>query len=434
MGSKKFVLSDKIKVRKEDFGAIVLIKQRKSTRFYNQFAYQCFLALRQATTVDQLVEQVKLNYDISGVEKKDIESFIQKLADNDICVETDIDSTTKAEFYYTDVSAFQPDFFYAPVGVEIEYTNKCARQCEYCSYYSNPFVDVNQEKPVEEWKQVIEELVHSGVYYVRFTGGDPFMRKDILEAVKHADELGLMVSIGTDLTVTKEEDFVALSQLKNFVAVQTTMDGATQETCERYRGKGNFQKVLKGMELMQKHDVPFIVGTVLTRHNVHEIEDIGRLVSKYGTKGYCFSPLYLAGRGIGLEDDLPSNEDLYSANKQFKKLIDEHVILPADAAWSEISNDLDEDEFKNMLNDQSHLTRTGERLIRIDPKGNCYVSVKLKRVLVENEQEWKAGNIKDTSLIDIWQNSAEFKKWRNIDQGQNAFGKTIDMRELLTHQ
>jgi MoaA/NifB/PqqE/SkfB family radical SAM enzyme len=242
-----------------------------------------------------------------------------------------------------------------------------------------------------------------------------------------------MVSIGSDLTVTKESDIEELSRLKNFVFLQTTLDGSTPETCEKFRGKGNFHKVIKGMELMQKHKVPFIVGTVLTKYNVNEIEKVGHLVSRYGAKGYCFSPLYIAGRGISLVDALPTNEDLLNANTQFRKLVEENVIRPADSAWNEITKDIDEEEFKKMLDNQSFLTRTGERLVRIDPKGHVYVSVKLKRLLVENDKEWNAGNIKNEKLLRIWQGSEDLNKWRNLKQVSNhpTFGQAIDVRAAI---
>lgn len=430
----KIILEDDIKIRKEGFGCIVLIGKRKSVRFFNEFGYEIMNALRRPLSKDGLLYEIKSKFDISKVEEKDVHSFVDELIRLSICQQTEADRPSQAVFYFDNVLEFHQEFFYAPLGVEIEFTNKCGRQCDYCSYYSNPFVDVLTEMQINDWKSAIDDIVTSGVFYVRFTGGDPFMRKDILEALSYADELGLMVSVGSDLTVTTEADFEALSKLKNFVYLQTTLDGATEDSCERFRGKGNFKKVLKGMELMDKYGVPFIVGTVLTRHNVNEIDAIGKLVSQYNAMGYCFSPLYLAGRGIGLEDSMPSNEDLYNANSQFRKLIQDGVIKSADSAWNEITKDLEEEKFKSLLDNQSYLTRTGERLVRIDPKGHIYVSVKLKRVLVENNQEWNGGNIKENKLLKIWQESDDFNKWRNFKVLENSFGSTVDTREYLTSQ
>ncbi len=432
MPTNKFILNDAIKVRKESFGCIVLIKEKRAVQFFNEFGYRIFLTLKKSSTVEEIYDGIAVHYNISEVPQREVWAFVQKMVAAGICRESSNDELSKADYYFTEMDKLTDDYFYAPLGVEIEYTNKCARQCDYCSYYSNPFVDINTEMKLEQWKAALDDIVASGVYFVRFTGGDPFMRSDILEAVQYADDLGLIVSMGSDLTVTKESDFEALAKLKNFVHLQTTLDGATMESCERFRGKGNFQKVLKGMELMKKHQVPFIVGTVLTKYNVNEIEQIGRLVSTYDAQGYCFSPLYIAGRGIGIADSLPSNEDLYHANMQLKKLVDEGIVQPADSAWSEITKDLEEKEFRQMLDNQSYLTRSGERLVRIDPKGHVYVSVKLKRVLVENDEEWHGGNIKNEKLLKIWHSSEDLQKWRNLPKTDSpVFGKAIDTREYV---
>jgi MoaA/NifB/PqqE/SkfB family radical SAM enzyme len=432
---QKFILNSELKIRKEQFGCIVLINQRRAVRFFNKFGYEIIKSLVTPKTIEEVFNEVNNNFDISKSSLAEIEDFINYLSKRDICRIEISEDVSEAIFYFDEIQEdmFSKDYFYTPLGVEIESTNKCGRQCTYCSYFSSPFVDINLELKASDWKRILDDIVQSGVFYVRFTGGDPFTRKnDLHQMVKYADDLGLMVSIGSDLTVTEEADFEQLSKLKNFVYLQTTLDGVTAESCEKYRGKGNFSKVMKGLELMQKHNVPFIVGTVLTKYNVNEIYKIGELISPFAPLGYSFAPLYIAGRGIGLTDDLPSNDDLYRANLQLRDLVNNKIIKPADSAWNEITNDIKEEEFETMLDDQSFLTRTGERLMRITPQGFCYVSVKLKRVDVENENEWNAGSILEKSLIEIWQRSDKMNSWRSNETQENFFGKTTDIRVLLS--
>lgn len=432
---ERFILSPQLKVRKEGFGCIVLINKRKSVRFFNKLGYQIILALKSPKSIAEIYEKISEDFDISHVPPEEIESFVSLLKRVDICLEFENQIFNEGPvFYFEDVpdDHFSDEYFYAPLGVEIESTNKCARECSYCSYFSNPRVDISLELSVEEWIPIIKNISDSGVYYVRFTGGDPFTRRnDLLQMVSYADQLGLMVSIGSDLTLTTENDIIYLSKLKNFVFLQTTLDGSTRELCEQYRGKGNFQKVMKGMDLLHRHHVPFIVGTVLTKHNKNDIYNIGKLIAPYKPLGYSFAPLYIAGRALNLEKDMPDNQELYEANLQLKQLVDEKIIKPADSAWQEIVNDVSEDTFRSLINDQPLLTRTGERLMRITPQGQCYVSVKLKRVDVENDHEWNAGSIIGNDLIRIWQKSDKMNEWRSLTTSDNYFGKTANIKELL---
>ncbi|MBB4808306.1 MoaA/NifB/PqqE/SkfB family radical SAM enzyme [Chryseobacterium defluvii] len=432
---EKFILNPQLKIRKEVFGCIVLINERKSVRFFNKLGYQIISALKNPKSILEIYESISENFDISKVQVEEIEEFVKLLKNVNICFEfKEQNVITTPIFYFEDIleENFSEEYFYSPLGVEIESTNKCARECSYCSYFSNPRVDISQELSWEDWLPIIKEISDSGVFYVRFTGGDPFTRRDdLLKMISYADSLGLMVSIGSDLTLTTEMDVIYLSKLKNFVFLQTTLDGSTKEICERYRGKGNFLKVIKGMELLHKHKVPFIVGTVLTKYNKDDIYNIGKLISQYEPLGYSFAPLYIAGRAINLETDMPNNEELYHANLQLKQLVNDKIIYPADSAWQEIVNDIDEDAFKNLLNDQPLLTRTGERLMRITPQGHCYVSVKLKRIDVENDVEWNAGSIIGNNLIKIWQKSDKMNNWRSLTTNDNSFGKTVNIKELL---
>lgn len=432
---EKIILNPNIKVRKESFGCIVLINKRKSVRFFNKLGYHIILALKMPRNISDIYRKISENFDISQVDLEEIENFVKLLKRVNICIDFNNQIFTDSPiFYFEDVpdENFSEDYFFAPLGVEIESTNKCARECSYCSYFSNPRVDVSLELSVEYWLPIIKNISDSGVYYVRFTGGDPFTRRnDLLKMISYADNLGLMISIGSDLTLTTENDIIFLKQLKNFVFLQTTIDGSNKDICEKYRGKGNYLKVMKGIGLLDKHKVPFIVGTVLTKHNKDDIYNIGKLISKYEPLGYSFAPLYIAGRALNLDEDVPNNEELYEANLQLKQLIDDKIIKSADSAWQEIVNDLDEEGFKILINDQPALTRTGERLMRITPQGQCYVSVKLKRVDVEKDNEWNAGNIIEKDLLKIWQESDKMNEWRNLTTSDNFFGKTVNIKDLL---
>lgn len=432
---KEYVLVPNLKIRKEEFGCIVLIKSRKSVRFFNRFGYEIMNLIKKPKSIEEIYFKIAESFDISKVSIEEIQDFLNHLLDINICMISEKEtSVSEAIFYFNELpyDQFSEEYFFSPLGVEIESTNKCARECSYCSYYSNPRVDVSKELTCEDWFPIIKNISDSGVFYLRFTGGDPFTRRDdLLKMIKYADSLGLMVSIGSDLTLTTEDDIKFLSTLTNFVFLQTTLDGSTEAICERYRGKGNFHKVMKGIALLNRHKVPFIVGTVLTKHNKHDIFNIGSLISEYHPIGYSFAPLYIAGRALNLENDMPSNEDLFDANLQLKRLVDEKIVKPADTAWSEIVKDIDPESFKNLLNDQSNLTRTGERLMRITPQGDCYVSVKLKRVDIEQNREWNAGSIISKELIPIWQSSEKMTSWRNLTSSDGAFGKTVNIKELL---
>jgi pyrroloquinoline quinone biosynthesis protein E len=80
--------------------------------------------------------------------------------------------------------------FGIPLAVLAELTHRCPLQCPYCS---NP-VELERgssELTTEEWKKVLTELAEIGVLQIHFSGGEPTARKDLVELVRHASDVGL---------------------------------------------------------------------------------------------------------------------------------------------------------------------------------------------------------------------------------------------------
>ena len=86
--------------------------------------------------------------------------------------------------------------FGIPLAVLAELTHRCPLQCPYCS---NP-LELDRggtELTTEEWKKVLTELAEIGVLQIHFSGGEPTARKDLVELVQHASDVGLYTNLIT---------------------------------------------------------------------------------------------------------------------------------------------------------------------------------------------------------------------------------------------
>ena len=86
--------------------------------------------------------------------------------------------------------------FGIPLAVLAELTHRCPLQCPYCS---NP-VELERsshELTTAEWKKVLSELAEIGVLQIHFSGGEPTARKDLVELVQHASDVGLYSNLIT---------------------------------------------------------------------------------------------------------------------------------------------------------------------------------------------------------------------------------------------
>ena len=68
----------------------------------------------------------------------------------------------------------------------IHTNNSCNLECSHCLFESSPSGDYGM--PMEEIKKVMDESCRLGVFRFYFTGGEPFVRKDIFDLIKYATE------------------------------------------------------------------------------------------------------------------------------------------------------------------------------------------------------------------------------------------------------
>ena len=97
--------------------------------------------------------------------------------------------------------------FGIPLAVLAELTHRCPLQCPYCS---NP-VELDRggsELTTEEWKKVLTELAEIGVLQIHFSGGEPTARKDLVELVQHASDVGLYSNLITSAVLLTKEKLV----------------------------------------------------------------------------------------------------------------------------------------------------------------------------------------------------------------------------------
>src|SRR5260221_1186401 len=77
-----------------------------------------------------------------------------------------------------------------PYALLAELTYRCPLKCPYCS---NPLKLQLEgaELDTATWKRVLGEAADLGVLQVHFSGGEPLVRRDLVELVRHSAEVGL---------------------------------------------------------------------------------------------------------------------------------------------------------------------------------------------------------------------------------------------------
>jgi SynChlorMet cassette radical SAM/SPASM protein ScmE len=170
--------------------------------------------------------------------------------------------------------------------VDLEITSRCNLRCKYCYYYENPAVTYH-DLPTEAWLTFFDELGRSNVMEVCIAGGEAFMREDLPELIDGIIRNRMRFSILSNGTLITDKMAAFLADTNRCSYVQISIDGSHPEPHDAARGQGSFQNAVRGIRILQRHDVPVAVRVTIHRHNVYDLENIARfLLEDLGLPGF----------------------------------------------------------------------------------------------------------------------------------------------------
>jgi radical SAM protein with 4Fe4S-binding SPASM domain len=160
-----------------------------------------------------------------------------------------------------------------PMQVSIEVTRRCPLECQHC-YNNLPMGDQDarsREMTTEEHFRMLDELVEMGCFWLLYTGGEIFARKDFLEIYTYAKKKGFLITLFTNGTLITEKIADYLVEWPPF-AIEITLYGRTRETYEALTQiPGSYDRCLRGIKLLRERGLPLKLKTVATSINKHEI-------------------------------------------------------------------------------------------------------------------------------------------------------------------
>ncbi len=149
-------------------------------------------------------------------------------------------------------------------------TSSCNLHCAGCySRCNNATVD---SEPVEqmssdEWRAVFEEADSLGVSFILLAGGEPLLRKDVIEAAGRIKNI--LFPVFTNGTFIGDAYLDLFDKNRNLVPV-LSIEG-DRDTTDTRRGKGVYDKLTKAMDAMKKRGIIFGASVTVTTENIAEV-------------------------------------------------------------------------------------------------------------------------------------------------------------------
>lgn len=185
-------------------------------------------------------------------------------------------------------------------------TRRCNLKCVHC--YAHAVEDGQDQISTEQAKIIIDDLANYGAPVMLFSGGEPLVRKDLVELAKHATTKGMRAVISTNGTlITKEKAHELKSVNLSYVGI--SVDGG-EEVHDKFRAVPNsFKKTIQGIENCLAEGLKVGLRFTINKRNVSELPKLFELIRELEVPRICFYHLVYSGRGSELiEEDLSHAE------------------------------------------------------------------------------------------------------------------------------
>ena len=169
-----------------------------------------------------------------------------------------------------------------PYTLVAELTYRCPLRCVYCS---NPidFANARDELTTVEWCRTISEAAKLGVVQLHLSGGEPMLRDDLVELIRHARACDLYTNLITGGTLLDEDKLRGFRDA-GLEHIQLSIQGASVETAEVVAGIRSHRKKLEVAGLISKLGFPFTLNVVIHRLNIAEVPELIRLADELGAQ------------------------------------------------------------------------------------------------------------------------------------------------------
>lgn len=149
-------------------------------------------------------------------------------------------------------------------------TSRCNLNCAGCySRFNKATVDTApvQQLTSEEWLRIFREAEELGISFIMLAGGEPMIRRDIIEAAGSMQNI--IFPVFTNGTFVDERYFKLFDECRNLIPVLSIEGG--KEITDARRGKGIYDRLTANMKAFKENGLIFGASITVTTENYKEV-------------------------------------------------------------------------------------------------------------------------------------------------------------------
>ena len=202
-------------------------------------------------------------------------------------------------------------------------TSSCNLHCAGCySRCNNATEDTEpvQQLTDEEWFKVFDEADELGVSFILLAGGEPLLRKGVIEAA--GKKQNILFPIFTNGTYMAEKYFEMFDKNRNLIPIMS-IEGEKEATDTR-RGEGVYDKLVSNMDELNRRGLIYGASVTVTTENLKDVSS-EKFIGMLSDKG-CKAVIFVEFVPVTEEAShlAPGDEEREYLKKEIMRLREEH--------------------------------------------------------------------------------------------------------------
>lgn len=164
-----------------------------------------------------------------------------------------------------------------PVMATFEACLRCNSACGYCDL---PLNRGRYEMTREEIHDIFSRLYRDGIRHVFVQGGEPLLRKDLIEILEDLSAIGFSLGLVTNGTRLTPAILARLARLR--LGISVSLDSLDRDTYRRIRGADQLPRVLRGIDALADYPYPKYLTCIVSEQNRSDALAVVRFARERG--------------------------------------------------------------------------------------------------------------------------------------------------------
>ncbi|MEW5820267.1 MAG: radical SAM protein [Cyanobacteriota bacterium] len=209
-----------------------------------------------------------------------------------------------------------------------EVTLKCNLNCMYCyNVCKNKEAYPEGELDTDKSKQLLDKIIkETGCTNLTFTGGEPYLRKDIFDLYRHVKDKVFSINVISNGSVLNE-DMIKESIDCGIKIFELPLLSSERDIHNSLVRGNSFDRVTESIAYIKSNAGRVVTVFVATKKNIHTWKETIEMALALGADGIMFNRFNPGGEGANhIEELLPSPEELHIALDIANKAVEDYKI------------------------------------------------------------------------------------------------------------